>query len=236
MGGALVLLTVAGTGFLVGRRTSAVAGAPVAAGRDAVEAGLRDGARGLFAQVTTVVVSQVNALPGLDLNRSADMMTSYFKGVADAIHHAPPEFFQAFRAELERTVCAGADDARLMMYARLGLQRPSLVTQQGLRCALAGHRTEDPVLWSLLDAWRVSGLPRDQLLAEVEAASRDERTRSRFRLDYGFNTANLSGGDGNDCIQRSTGGGGTFSCGAGTDRSAGPEPRPPTCESTVNQC
>jgi hypothetical protein len=175
---AVLLLVAFAAAFQIARRVG-----PVPARSS--DSALRERSMRLIAGVRMRLGHQMKMVSTLDLPAAADALAPYFKGVADTLGYSPPEFLAAVSRELERTVCAGGGDTERIVYGRLGQFQPALITQQGLRCAVANHRREDPVLWSLLDAWRAARLPKNDELVRLEATATHDQTRRRLLPDGG---------------------------------------------------
>jgi hypothetical protein len=178
IGFALLLLTgFLGALFIGSRRGQTASPVP--------DPELQDRARRLLAATRSQLQHQQVMIPKRDLAAAADSLAQYFKGVVDTLAFAPPGFFSAVTAALERTTCGGPSDADLLIYSRLGQLRPGLITPAGLRCALAAHPREDRVLWSVLDAWRATRTPKTEELRRLEATSLHDQTRRRLLPDGG---------------------------------------------------
>jgi hypothetical protein len=151
-------------------------------------ASLQAGER-VLSVVRSTVLNQMAALESQGLETAINSQALYVKGAVDALTEGSPEAVAAFGRALERKICqGGVTDSELLFYSRVGLHLPVAVTERGLECTLQAHKGEDVVLWSLLDAWRVSGLPKSAALTRIEAGARDPRTIRRFADDLGRRT------------------------------------------------
>jgi hypothetical protein len=107
----------------------------------------------------------------------------FIRGVAQTAKAIAPELLVPLADEVTDRLCdpAGQGDDELVMLAFVQQEMPELSSARGFECVLARRRgTEDIVTWSMLDAWRQSGLPRTPSIEALARDARDERTRSRF--------------------------------------------------------
>jgi hypothetical protein len=141
-------------------------------------------ARELFAVLTAHVDMLARLDPAGSPESAVDQTGTYLYGSLDAVRIARPELLGELSQRIERSLCdARSTPARLGMAARMILHAPDLGTARGFECLFNRHQAEDALLWSALDAWRASGLPRVEALARIERHATDEQTRQRFLSD-----------------------------------------------------
>jgi len=141
-------------------------------------------ARELFAMLTAHVDMLARLDPAGSPESAVDQTGTYLYGSLDAVRIARPELLGELSRRIERSLCdARSTPARLGMAARMILHAPDLGTARGFECFFTRHQVEDALLWSALDAWRASGLPRAEALARIERHATDEQTRRRFLSD-----------------------------------------------------
>ena len=89
----------------------------------------------------------------------------------------------AFSEMFTSSLCGGElgeDEATTMAYA--GLMLPDIPTSQGFDCFF-GKAKEGIAFWTMLDAWKHSGLKETPILAQIRATATDSRTVRRFAQD-----------------------------------------------------
>jgi hypothetical protein len=100
--------------------------------------------------------------------------------VVDGAIQADPGIRQAFSTQFTSALCERSlKPDQVITMASLAVVLPDAATPQGFDCFFS-HATEDLPLWSMLDAWRGSGLEKTPALARLQASATDERTTSRF--------------------------------------------------------
>jgi hypothetical protein len=108
-------------------------------------------------------------------------MALYHKGLMDGIARTAPDLADELSERIEHDLCRpGMGDAQLMLLGRTLQEMPELASEKGFSCIFQQRKGEDMVLWTMLDAWRDSGLPETPALVELAQRARDERTRARF--------------------------------------------------------
>ena len=86
----------------------------------------------------------------------------------------------AFSELFTSSLCGGElgeDQATTLAYAALML--PDIPTAQGFDCFF-GKAKEGFAFWTMLDAWKHSGLKETPILAQIRATATDPRTVRRF--------------------------------------------------------
>jgi len=112
----------------------------------------------------------------------AGMVLPYLSGVLKGALQADPALRSAFAAQFTAALCDRdrdlADD-RAISLAQMALGYPDMASEQAFECFFARAK-EDVPLWSMLDAWRRSGLGKTPAIARLEASATDSRTTRRF--------------------------------------------------------
>jgi hypothetical protein len=146
----------------------------------------RQQARDMIGLAMTRVAAAAKANPG-DPEAAVAANYEYLAGWADGVIRNAPDLADELAAELETILCSDQVSAvQSLTASRMGLQMPELATTKSLDCVFkkqvegSGKLKEDIVLWSALDTWRRSDLPKTSALEAVESAANDERTRRRF--------------------------------------------------------
>ena len=113
---------------------------------------------------------------------AATQLRLYQKGLVDGILRTAPDLTDELAGLVEQTLCdPKTRPSQLVALARMFGDMPELASEKGFDCVFAQRSQEDVVLWSMLDAWRVSKLPRPPALVALERDAKDERTRARLR-------------------------------------------------------
>lgn len=124
--------------------------------------------------------------PGQSADSAAEIAATsnvlYQQGLMDGVIRTAPELTEEMAARIDRTLCdPQAKTSQLISIARLIQITPELANEEGLDCIFAGRGDkEDIVLWSMLDAWNMTGLPKTDALSQIERTATDTRTQSRF--------------------------------------------------------
>ena len=104
----------------------------------------------------------------------------YLDGLIHGALEADPAMRGAFAEAFTSSLCGGElgdDEAGEMAYTALML--PDIPTSQGFDCFFAKGK-EGFAFWTMLDAWRHSGLKETPILADIHAKATDPRTVRRF--------------------------------------------------------
>jgi hypothetical protein len=97
------------------------------------------------------------------------------------IYHKEPHLLQPLAQEVEGRLCGPLPGTpELVLLSRIGLLLPQLTSQRGFDCVFSRHQQEDIATWSLLDAWRNSGLDLSPTLVALQERATDSRTRRLF--------------------------------------------------------
>ena len=116
--------------------------------------------------------------------RAANQADPYMRGWLDSVSRLAHASNDALAAEVEAGLCADqADAAWQLLLLRAARDASHLLTARGLDCVVAGHAQEGIVLWTALDAWHGSELPKSEALHALEARTTDPRTRWRLIAD-----------------------------------------------------
>jgi hypothetical protein len=84
-------------------------------------------------------------------------------------------------AGIETSMCSSATSpTELIVLSRVVMAMPEAANGKGLDCMFTQHPQEDAVLWSALDAWQRSGLPKSEAVARIERTAQDPRTTRRL--------------------------------------------------------
>jgi hypothetical protein len=109
-------------------------------------------------------------------------MNDYLRGWSDAIGRSDRGTMREAADELTNRLCgAKLQPDHLMVLARIGRFVPALLTDRGLDCGFKQLEREDVVLWELMDAWRISGLPAPPSLQRLTQGASDPRTKRRMQ-------------------------------------------------------
>jgi hypothetical protein len=117
----------------------------------------------------------------LGVEAAGNAMVPYLMGMLATLRNVNPSLIGDLRDALaERTCSTSPSDAELMMVAHLIMTDAELGSRRTLECALRRHKTEDVVLWTMLDAWKATGRPPIQSVNELGASASDARTTRRL--------------------------------------------------------
>jgi hypothetical protein len=105
----------------------------------------------------------------------------YQRGLLDGLARTAPDLIEDLAQRIGRTMCdSKAKDNQLISLARMIQIMPELADEKGLDCIFTNHNKEEIVLWSMLDAWNKTEIPKSAALSQIEQTATDERTRARF--------------------------------------------------------
>jgi hypothetical protein len=111
----------------------------------------------------------------------ANSVREYMTGLVEGAVIASPRMREAFSAQFTSALCdKSLADEEVITLAHLAMVLPDAPTPRSLDCFFSGSKKEDVPLWSMLDAWRNSGLEKTATLAKLETTSKDPRTARRF--------------------------------------------------------
>jgi hypothetical protein len=110
----------------------------------------------------------------------ANTVLPYLSGVLHGSLQADPGLRAAFSAQFTSALCERtlAEDQAISV-AHMALLLPDIATKRGFDCFFRKAKESVP-LWTMLDAWRRSGLEKTPTLAKLQASSTDSRTTRRF--------------------------------------------------------
>jgi hypothetical protein len=113
----------------------------------------------------------------------ADAVLPYLSGVLNGALQADPGIRGAFAAQFTSALCERtlADDQAISV-AHIALALPDVASDSGFECFFSKAKEGVP-LWTMLDAWRRSGLPKTPAIARLQASATDSRTTRRFLSD-----------------------------------------------------
>jgi hypothetical protein len=108
------------------------------------------------------------------------LMVPHLDGVLQGALEVDPGIRSAFSKEFTTLLCAGdlADDQATTL-AHMAMMLPDIATSRGIDCFL-GKAKEGVPFWTMLDAWRGSGLPSTDIIDKIRASATDPRTVRRF--------------------------------------------------------
>jgi hypothetical protein len=111
----------------------------------------------------------------------ATRLSMYQKGMFDALIRTAPDLADELATRIETELCDESPEAsHVISLSRIVHDMPELANERAFDC-IASRGKEDTVLWSVLDAWRATGLPETPALAAVRRTASDERTKMRFQ-------------------------------------------------------
>jgi hypothetical protein len=107
-------------------------------------------------------------------------LAPWLMGWTDALVRTAPDMVDELAAEFEASMCnPDTNPSEVMVLSRVIGQMPELGNERGFDCIFE-RGTEDMVLWTTLDAWRASAMPKSPALIKLEQRARDERTQRRL--------------------------------------------------------
>lgn len=122
-----------------------------------------------------------NATPQQSLETTVNSMNDYMAGWAAQFVRTGSELTGAMAEKVEEAMCdAETSDEQLLMFSRIGILVPDLISSTSFDCLFANRSEEDIVLWTALDAWRSSELPKSETIKSIENRFQDSRTQRRF--------------------------------------------------------
>jgi hypothetical protein len=111
----------------------------------------------------------------------ANQSLLYVEAWTDTVARLGPDMLDELAAELEADLCAAdTRPAELVTIGRILAKLPELANAAGFECVFSRQPAEDIALWSLLEAWRASGLPKSAAMASIERRATDKRTLDRL--------------------------------------------------------
>lgn len=112
----------------------------------------------------------------------ANQLRPFVHGLADGIRKTRPDLFKALAEDFNDRLCKEEmSDDRTILLSYFAADLPEMVDTRGLDCFFSRAKgKEDVPLWSMLDAWRASGLEKTAALAQVQDTASDQRTIRRF--------------------------------------------------------
>jgi hypothetical protein len=113
----------------------------------------------------------------------AGKVLPYLGGVLNGALQADPGMRSAFSEEFTSSLCERTlGDDQMISVAHMALALPDIATESGFECFFSKAK-EDVPLWTMLDAWRHSGLPKTPAIARLQTSATDSRTARRFLSD-----------------------------------------------------
>jgi hypothetical protein len=107
-------------------------------------------------------------------------MRTYIEGANDAFVAVSPEAYQRLQEAIKSSVCrAPRKDIDVIIFANLASLNSRLCMQDVFDCAVQG-RSEDVVLWKVLDAWRACGSIPSDAFKTLRNQTTDARSLRRF--------------------------------------------------------
>jgi hypothetical protein len=117
----------------------------------------------------------------LGIEGQANSLDGYLSGMIATIREIEPQVIGQLAEEFSRDICKGSTtDLDVVIFSKIVLLEPAIGSARAFGCALERRKTEDVVLWSLLDAWDVAGREPLPSISRIEKAAVDDRTRRRL--------------------------------------------------------
>jgi hypothetical protein len=116
---------------------------------------------------------------------AANAIDQYVHGWLDSVTETQPELLEPLGSHLSRLLCEeNPSEVETLVVARVLLHAGSRMQtlEQGMRCVLRRHRSEDVVLWGVLDAWTHAGLGATREWDDWRQRASDTRTLRRLGL------------------------------------------------------
>ncbi|MDD9943852.1 MAG: hypothetical protein OXU20_22615 [Myxococcales bacterium] len=123
------------------------------------------------------------AFPDQSAEAVATPVFTYMTGLLDGVIRTAPDLADELAEQIESSMCdPQARDEHLIALAQMISLTPELANEETFDCLFSIHTRgqENAVLWFGLDAWKASGLPKSNAIAEIEADASDARTLRRF--------------------------------------------------------
>lgn len=133
----------------------------------------------LFAQVFKQLDDQARSGVTVAEGRAGAVLP-YLSGMLQGAIQADPGMRSAFARQFTTALCDRelADDQAISV-GQMALILPDVTTAQGIQCFFSKAKEGVP-FWTMLDAWRRSGLEKTPLLEQIRASATDPRTTRRF--------------------------------------------------------
>jgi len=111
----------------------------------------------------------------------ATAIAPYAEGLLEGALQSDPAMRAAFGAEFKARLCGSAPttDAEIISLSQMMRIVPDQATPEAFDCFFS-HAKEDVPLWSMMDAWRTTGLDKTPALTKLEATATDSRTQRRL--------------------------------------------------------
>jgi hypothetical protein len=161
------------------RLVSVLPGSPDTPAAEAAQARRRVQARrtveGLLSRVNSTVI------PGSVPELIANVNRGFLTGWLDAIRHTSSELLDGIAEDLRERICRdplAAEEA--IIFGHVFQLAPEVSSAEAFECFFTRFPAEEVPLWTMLDAWRNTGMDPVPALARIQTAALDPRTRSRF--------------------------------------------------------
>jgi hypothetical protein len=119
--------------------------------------------------------------PGAVPEAAAAMSRAFLFGWLDAIRYTSSEILDGVGQELRDRICAGSlTPAESIMVGQVFQIAPEVSSSEAFECFFSRFSAEETPLWTMLDAWNVSGAEPLAALERIKATAADPRTRRRF--------------------------------------------------------
>jgi hypothetical protein len=110
----------------------------------------------------------------------AATVVPYLNGMLKGAIQADPGMREAFSREFTTSLCdRQLEDDQVISVAQMAMILPDITTSQGVDCFFSKAKEGVP-FWTMLDAWRRSGLDSSPVLDAIRASATDPRTTRRF--------------------------------------------------------
>ncbi|HEY0713589.1 MAG TPA: hypothetical protein VGF45_13000 [Polyangia bacterium] len=139
------------------------------------------------ANVVGTIFREIDATfdPGLSAEGNVVRSTEFIKGWVEAIRFSSSGLIAEIGSVFRRDLCDPISTPhRLFLIGRVLQMVPEAGSSEGFDCIFQKRPVvEDVVFWSVLDAWRISGLEPSAALNDVRTMVSDERTLRRINRE-----------------------------------------------------
>jgi hypothetical protein len=126
--------------------------------------------------------TKAEADPGASAEAIANQSVVFLTGWVDGLRYASSRTLDRLGDDLRARLCSGGLGPEATIMTAYVLQwLPEVASPGAFECFFAAHHDEDVALWTMLDAWRNSGLDATASIVSLQANARDQRTLHRFK-------------------------------------------------------